>query len=144
MYLEQQGKIPAPECSTYSTGQGQQSEEFAQTQEAYEKDCKKKSSGDFWGKLLKWCGKVLKKGCDTSFEVTRNGKQMMTIPVLILVLGCCFAFWVTVPLLVVGMFLGCSYRFIGFESTSIDINDMCQKASETCENIKNDFHGNKE
>lgn len=144
VYLEQQGKIPAPERATYSTEQGQQSAEFAQTQQAYEKDCQKKSTGDVFCDFAKWCSKMLKKSCETSFEVSREEKQILSVPVLVLVLCGCFAFWVTLPLLIVGLFMGCKYRFNGFEHTSIDINDMCQKASETCENIKNDFQAKKD
>ena len=74
---------------------------------------------------------MLKKSCDTSFEVIKEEKTLINVPVLVLVLGGVFAFGLTL--------MGCTYRFVGFEKTSIDINDICQKASETCENIKNDF-----
>ncbi len=144
VYLEQQCKIPAPKCTAYSTEQGQQSDAFTQTQQAYEKDCRKRSTGDTFTSFFKWCEKMLKKSCETSFEVIKEEKTLVTVPVLVLILCGFFAFWVTLPLLIVGMFMGCRYRFIGFENTSIDINDMCQKASKTCENIKNDFQGKKD
>lgn len=145
VYLERQGKIREPEVSAYSTGQGQQSQEFARTQQEYEKDCRRKSFENPLTKFFRWCGRILRKSCDTSFEVIRDGKLVVTIPVIVLILGTVMAFWVTLILLVVGMFMGCKYHFGGFESTQIDINDICEKASETCENIKNDFHhGSKE
>ncbi len=144
VYLEQQGKLPAPKSAVYSTEPQPQSAEFAQTQQAYEQDCKKRSSGDTFKDFFKWCEKVLKKSCETSFEVIKEEKTVVTVPVLVLALCGLFAFWVTLPLLIVGMFMGCRYRFVGFENTSIDINDMCQKASETCESIKNDFQANKD
>lgn len=137
--LERKGKVKSPEIPVYSTEPGQKSQEFTQTQQEYEKDCKKKSSGDAINRVFKRLGDVIKKSCETSFEVFRNGKRLVTIPVLVLILGIGLAFWVTIPLLVVGMFFGCKYRFAGFDSTVVDINDICEKVSETCEDIKNDF-----
>lgn len=143
VYLEQQGKIPAPQRTAYSTEPQQQSAEFAQTQQVYEKDCKKKSFKEVLGDFGAWCKKMLKKSCHTSFQVIREEKTLVTVPVLVLILCGLFAFGLTLLLLVAGMFMGCSYRFVGFENTSIDINDICQKASEACENIKNDFQASK-
>lgn len=139
VYLEKQGKVTPPKVSSYTTGQEQQSEAFSQAQQTYEKDCQKKSAGDVLGRFCRWCGRLLKKSCDTTFEISQNGRQIVALPVLILVLCVVFAFWITLPLLVVGLFLGCRYQFRGFDSTSIDINDVCDKASEACENFKQDF-----
>lgn len=143
IYLEQQGKIPVPQRTTCSTETVQQSAAVAQTQQAYEKGSKKKSFKDVLGDFGAWCKKMLKKSCETSFEVIKEEKTLLTVPVLVLVLGGVFAFGLTLLLLIAGMFMGCTYRFTGFENTSIDINDICQKASETCENIKNDFQAAK-
>lgn len=139
--LERQGKVKSPEIPVYSTEPGQKSQEFTKTQQEYENDCKKKSSGDAFNRIFKRLGDILKKSCETSFEVIRNGKRLVTVPVLVLILGIGLAFWVTIPLLVLGMFVGCKYHFAGFDSTTVDINDICDKACETCENIKNDFQG---
>lgn len=137
--LEREGKVKSPEIPVYTTEPGQKSQEFARTQQQYENDCKKKSSGDTLNHFFKKIGDLLKKTCETSFEVIHNEKRLVTLPVLVLLLGVVMAFWVTIPLLIVGMFFGCKYHFSGFETTTVDINDICDKASETCENIKNDF-----
>ena len=100
-----------------------------------------KSMNNVLGDFGKWCKKMLKKSCETRFEVSKEDKKMFTVPVLALVICGLAAFGITLVLLVVGMFMGCKYRFIGLENSSIDINGMCQKASETCENIKNEFQG---
>ena len=134
VYLEQQGKIPGAQNAA-SAEAGQQSQEDIAPQQNGKKKSFKEVCGDFGA----WCKKMLKKSCDTSFEVIKEEKTLINVPVLVLVLGGVFAFGLTLMLLIAGMFMGCTYRFVGFEKTSIDINDICQKASETCENIKNDF-----
>ena len=45
------------------------------------------------------------------FEVWRNGERMTALPVLILILLVLVAYWISLPLLVVGLFFGCKYRF---------------------------------
>ena len=47
------------------------------------------------------------------FEVWRNGERMTALPVLILILLVLVAYWISLPLLVVGLFFGCKYRFSG-------------------------------
>ena len=144
VYLEKQGKIPQPSHSTWSTEQGQHSEAFHQTQETYARDCQKKSSGDTWRKFTAWCKKMLKASLEKHFEVIRENRQVLSVPVLILMIGFVCAFWVTLPLLIIGMFMGCRYQFSGFEKTSIDLNEMCEKASEACEQVKKNFQEQKD
>lgn len=99
---------------------------------------KEKSTGTVTDNFANWCKKMLKKSCDTRFQVSKGNTQKFSVPVLALIVGGIVAFWLIILLLIAGMFTGHQYRFIGLENTSIDINDMCQKASKTCESIKND------
>ncbi len=98
-----------------------------------------KSMSSVFGEFTGWCKKMLKKGCDTSFEIRKEDQHVFAVPVLVLVICGLVAFGLTLVLLIAGMFMGYQYRFIGLEKSSIDLNNMCQKASETCENIKNEF-----
>lgn len=139
VYLEKKGKVTAPKLTSYTTIAPEESQEFAKAQESYENSCKDTSMGEALNKFFKWCGRLVKKGCDTTFHVMREGKKVMSVPVLVLVLLLIFAFWIVLPLLVVGLFCDCKYSFEGIKSTTVDLNDMCNKASETCESIKNDF-----
>lgn len=144
IYLEKLGQIDNPGVASYTTSSDRRSEEFELAQASYEKSCKGSTIGDAVNRFFDWCGRVIKRGCETTFEVTRYGKRLVTLPVIVLVLCAVFAFWVVIPLIVVGMFMDCKYHFVGFESTSIDINDMCDKASSACENLKNDIKSGKE
>lgn len=143
IYLEKLGKVTAPKVSSYTTtADNQPSQEFVVAQRTYEKDCKGTSMGDAFNKFFDWCGRVIRKGCETSFNVTKEGQQVMSIPVILLVLALIFLLPLTVLLLVIGLFCNCHYYFDGFESTTIDINNVCEKASEACDNLKNDFKKN--
>lgn len=140
IYLEQLGKIAKPDITGYTTTpNGETSEEFEVAQKTYEKDCRGTSVGEVFNRFFDWCRRVIRKGCETSFNVEKKDKKIMSVPMIILVLALIFLFPLTAILLIIGLFCDCKYSFSGFKSTTIDINDMCDKASEACSNIKNDF-----
>ena len=47
------------------------------------------------------------------FVVRRSGATLLELPVTVMVVFMLFAFWTCVPLLVIGLFLGCRYSFRG-------------------------------
>ncbi|MDD6327451.1 MAG: UBA/TS-N domain protein [Eubacteriales bacterium] len=138
VYLEKLGKIKAPERASYSTEMVVASQEFEQAQATYESSCKKTSVGDCVDRFIRWFGEVLKKSCKNTFHVEHEGKQVVAVPVLVFVLLLIFAFWITLPLLIVGLFFDYKYHFEGVTKVTVDVNDVCDKASAACMNIKND------
>lgn len=140
VYLEGQGKIKEPEVAVYSTKAEQEpSEEFKEAAKTYEASTKE-TFGDQVKKFLKWCGRMIKKGCENFFIVTKNGEEMMTMPVLVIVLLVVFAFWLTIPIMIVGLFCGFRYQFQGNITKAVDVNMACDKVAEAAENIKQEFH----
>ena len=49
----------------------------------------------------------------TSFTVLHREKEVFSVPVLVMLILVICCFWVVVPALVIGLFVGCSYRFEG-------------------------------
>ena len=78
------------------------------------------------------------------FEVRRKdsplGRQddelLLEVPVTVLVLLLIFAFWVCLPLLVIGLFAGCRYSFSGDELGRESVNNAMDKAAEAVERVK--------
>lgn len=138
VYLEKSGKIKNPQSAAYTTKSGT-SEAFNQASQTYEYESSKVSVGEMVDKFFKWCGKVIKKGCENFFEINKDGRNIVNMPVIILAALLIFAFWITLPLLVIGLFFGFHYSFRGDIAKTVDLNSACDKASETCENIKKDF-----
>ena len=138
VYLEKTGEINSDNVAKYSTGVAEVSDEFDKTQSDYQKSCKS-GMKDFGS----WISDLFKKGCETSFVVTKKDEKIISVPVIVFVLLVLFAFWIVIPLIVVGFFFECRYQFDGFENTTIDINDVCNKtcdkASEVCESIKKEI-----
>ena len=64
------------------------------------------------------------------FEVRRGDELVMDLPVTVLAVALIFAFWVCLPLLVIGLFTGWRYSFSGAELGSERINGAMRKAAE--------------
>ncbi|MBR1821904.1 MAG: DUF4342 domain-containing protein [Clostridia bacterium] len=77
------------------------------------------------------------------FEVRRGEELMLEMPVLVLVLLMVFAFWVCVPLLVIGLFAGFRYAFSGSELGKESVNQAMEKAAEVAEKVKEEVTGEK-
>lgn len=70
------------------------------------------------------------------FEVRKDGKSVLELPVTVLALALVCAFWVCVPLLVVGLFTGCRYSFGGRELGRAGINDALARAADAADRVK--------
>ena len=133
--------MKAPEVESFTTGAEQQtSTEFEQAQQTYTNDCNKVTFGQMMDKFFKWCGKVLKKSVDSTFIVERRGQTMINVPVLVLVIALILAFWVVLPLLVVGLFCECRYHFEGIGDINVNLNSACDKVADSVDNLKSDVN----
>ena len=75
------------------------------------------------------------------FEVRKGDDTVLEMPVLVLVLLMLFAFWVCVPLLVIGLFAGFHYSFSGAELGRESVNNAMDKAAEMAEKVKEEVKG---
>jgi hypothetical protein len=91
--------------------------------------------------LVKWIKKMIGKGNRNHFEVTKNGDTSISIPVTILVVALLFAFWVVVPLVVVGLFFGYRYTFTGPDLGKDGINRAMDNVADVAENLKKEVKG---
>ncbi len=148
LLLEREGKINRA-SSAYTTGEDNaenagtetaDNETWRAIPEVY-KDRSKTSTGeDGWHKFVRRAKSLLALSIECTFGAERRGKEIITIPVLVLILLLIFAFWAVVPLLVIGLFLDCRYRFHGVDHVSLNINDVCDKAADAASELKKDIH----
>lgn len=135
--LEKSGKVTPP------AGGGRYSSKDAPPQDTYApKPPPSSEKGETFGQLIKrffrWFGNLIKKGNHNHFEVWRAGNMVLSIPVTVLVLLLLCCFWVTLPLLVIGLFCGCRYLFRGAEIESTGMNEVMGSVADTAESIKTD------
>ncbi|MBO4457088.1 MAG: UBA/TS-N domain protein [Butyrivibrio sp.] len=140
--LERQGKAEQPKDGVYTAGASQDMEnvkKFEIAQKQYEDDCNKNNFKEGCRRLADFFRMIFKKSLDIDFCINKDAKKVASVPLLVLILLILGFFWVTVPLIVIGLFFGISYNFTGVDKVVLDVNDVCDKASQTAENIKKEF-----
>ncbi len=141
VWLEQHGKTSSRTASytTTTTVEDVTTSEMSQAQSEYERATKPGSFSRILNRILDFIKRVLKKSVDTSFVADRHGAQVFSMPTLLLVLLLIFAFWIVLPLLIVGLFFDFRYHFDGIGTVSVNINEVVGKASDGAEALKHDI-----
>ena len=140
IYLEKTGKVKEDDKADYST-----KNERCDWDLKEDKNCKDKGGiADLLKRFGKWCIKIIDKGNRNNFCIERDNKEILKVPVTVLVIATFFAFWVIVPLLIIGLFCRMKYYFQGpdmqTETVELVINKAMDNASSTAENIKSEFN----
>ena len=144
-YFSTKGAAPAPmlpeEPASRAAPPKDKREKKAKKQGTPVVKAPKKSGGSFLATLRRWL-------IDNELEVWRKGQPITGLPVLILLLLLCFAYWFTIPALVLGLFTGFRYRFSGPDLEREELNSMMGSVADTAadlgqkvmEELKHDWH----
>ncbi len=141
--LEQQGKVAGGKTAGYSTNRDETNsdnsgkEQNGKAKKEFNEDFKKNTKSVF-----QWMRDVFDKGNSNSIEMYRDGERKIGMPVTVFVLLLIFGFWVMIPLMIVGLFFGCSYRFAGADLGKDSVNNAMGKANDIADSIKNEFKNN--
>lgn len=146
LYLEALGKGKGDKTAVYTTAaeETEHTKEFEQAQKTYEKQTKGSSMGETMDKVFAWCAKAVKRAWEIKFQVFHEGEQKMSVPLLVLIILMLAAFWITIPLLIVGLIFGCRYRFLGMDEVTVNLNEWSDKASNAVSDIKKDMQDKKD
>lgn len=122
-------------------GQEAYTTEQAQRAETAEKDkAHWKGAAKNLGGLIR---KVINCGNRNRLVIERKGENVLELPVTVVVLLLIVAFWVSVPLLVIGLFTGFRYSFSGPELGKDSVNNAMDKAAQVAEKVKEEVAGDK-
>ncbi len=145
--LEKRNRIQAPKGGGYYNSRSTQQDA---RDNCHEKNFKRESNrtdsasfGELTGRFFRWCGEIINKGNKNSFEVIKGEVKVMTIPVTVLALLLLFMFWVTIPLIVVGLFFGYRYMFSGPDLGKENVNRAMDSVAAVAENLKKEVKGEK-
>ena len=73
-------------------------------------------------KFMNWIKDILRKANRNSFEISKDGKIILTVPVLVFVIVLLFAFHIVIPLMIIGLFFSIKYHFSGPDVHSVDVD----------------------
>lgn len=140
IYLEKQGKVNAPSGGGYYTSEKTADTSAVTYKKTWEKHGNNCDGGKSFISLMKkfggFCLKLIRKGNANNFEVLQGEEIKATVPVTALALLLIFAFWITIPLIVVGLFFGLRYRFTGPDCSGNTVNDAMNSAADAAVNLK--------
>lgn len=138
--LEKEGRIappsyPAEESRAPKNGHLFSDDNGSQNQSSHKGD----SGADVWHGFWRYVKSLIIKGNRNTLRIKKGENIVAAIPVTVFVAAVVFAFWATVPLMIIGLFCGCSYSFAGPDLEKENINRAWDKASQMAENIKDDI-----
>ncbi|AFM39382.1 transcription factor [Desulfosporosinus acidiphilus SJ4] len=144
IYLEKQGKITAPTGDGYYSSKKTIDPNAEDTQDNYwdkhhhhHHHCHGgKGFFSVLKKIGEFCFKMIRKGNTNFVEVLKGDEIKASFPVTVLALLLIFAFWVTIPLIIIGLFFGLRYRFKGSDLGSDTVNKVMKSAAEAAEHLK--------
>ena len=136
IYLEKEGKT----ANTMNNGEIVVSSVVV---DGEEKKSHKKSSSENGEKFKEFCKTSWKKGNENFFVVTHKSNVIIKIPVWAMIVLLSFTFHITLPVMLVSLFFGVRYSFMG-EADFETLNKAMDKAGEYVDNVKEEFSGNKE
>lgn len=134
IYLEKQGKVSPPGGGSYSSKP--ETPNTAIVTSAPRETENREGFKELMQRFFDWCGKVFHYGVTNYFEVNHKGEKVLAVPVIILVLLLIFAFWITIPLMIVGLFCNCRYGFRGAQIEKIDMNGVMNSAADAADKVK--------
>lgn len=136
VYLEKQGKVKSPEQPSYPVSNVSNQQNYNSGNSQERSNGNGASFSDCVDGIFNCLGKLVKAGCQCHFRVDHEGKRVLSMPVLVFVILLIISLPITGVLLIIGLFCDFHYHFDGV--SSVDLNDVCDKASNAASNIKND------
>lgn len=137
--LEKKGSVAPPAGGGYYSSEkaGAKAEEPVSGKQRKGNGYARGDGGDgLLKRFIRFCGQILHRGNINSMQVIKDGEVKTTISITILVVMMFLFFWVTVPLLVIGLFCGCRYVFTGPDFGKEAVNNAMDAAASTAESIK--------
>ena len=132
--LEKQGKTKEPGQTTYSTRYEQQTEYLPVKETIEEKNRKKPRERKLRG-LIRNFIRICR---DNSFHVTRNGEEVIQVPVFILVLALLLFWKPLIIVMIIALFFNFRYRFGGKDDLK-GVNDFMDSAGDMADRVRSEF-----
>lgn len=134
LWLEQEKKIPSQTATASSAGEGGQFLPVKPT-------VGDKKSDDSLGSRL-W--RLLEESLNHFLVLRREGKVLLRLPVLILIVLLCAAFYVVVIGLLVGLFCGCQFALEGPRvKADNEVNKAMKAAEDMAQKMKDEMENKK-
>ena len=141
LYLEAHGKVQKPSFSIFYTNESKESynengEEVNLKKDTNENNFENKNS--FEGVFEAICKAI--DTCNNIFiEIIRNSRVILKIPFTVLIVLLFFAFWIVIPLMIIGLFFNMEF-LVSSKKIDVDkINKVFKETSKVVKDVKDKF-----
>lgn len=141
LYLEAHGKVQKPSISIFYTNESKESynedgEEVNLKKDTNENNFENKNS--FEGVFEAICKAI--DTCNNIFiEIIRNSRVILKIPFTVLIVLLFFAFWIVIPLMIIGLFFNMEF-LVSSKKIDVDkINKVFKETSKVVKDVKGKF-----
>lgn len=138
VYLEEKGKVQKPSVSIFYTNEYKESYNHNEIiinkgQENNYNNAKRDNT--FEGIFVKVC-KIIDTCNNIFFEIKKENKVFLKIPVTVIILLLIFAFWIVIPLYITGLFFDIEFSLTGKRVELSKINNVLKVISVNVKRIK--------
>ncbi|EKQ54226.1 MULTISPECIES: hypothetical protein [unclassified Clostridium] len=138
LYLEEKGRVQKPSISVFYTNQ--YSENYKNNKIISNRDQENnynnaKKDTTFEGIFVKVC-KIIDTWNNIFFEIKKESKVFLKIPVTVIILLLIFAFWMIIPLYIVGLFFELEFSLLGKRGEINKINHVLKVISTNIKKVK--------
>lgn len=141
LYLEAHGKVQKPSISIFYTNESKESynengEEVNLKKDTNENNFENKNG--FEGVFEAICKAI--DTCNNIFiEIIRNSRVILKIPFTVLIVLLFFAFWIVIPLIIIGLFFNMEF-LVSSKKIDVDkINKVFKETSKVVKDVKGKF-----
>ena len=141
LYLEAHGKVKKPSISIFYTNESKESynengEEVNLKKDTNENNFENKNS--FEGVFEAICKAI--DTCNNIFiEIIRNSRVILKTPFTVLIVLLFFAFWIVIPLMIIGLFFNMEF-LVSSKKIDVDkINKVFKETSKVVKDVKGKF-----
>ncbi|MEW8995094.1 ubiquitin [Clostridium sp.] len=141
LYLEEHGRVKKPSVSIFYTNEYKESytnkKEVVNLKEDKDNN-NSKSRNNFDGIFEAICKAI--DTCNNIFvEIRRRGRVLLKLPLTVLILLLFFAFWIIIPLMIVGLFFDIEFLVLAKSVNTDKVNKVFSEISKNVQNIKEKF-----
>ena len=137
LYLEAHGKVQKPSISIFYTNESKEDgEEVNLKKDTNENNFENKNG--FEGVFEAICKAI--DTCNNIFiEIIRNSRVILKIPFTVLIVLLFFAFWIVIPLMIIGLFFNMEF-LVSSKKIDVDkINKVFKETSKVVKDVKGKF-----
>lgn len=141
LYLERIGKIKKPSISTFYTNENKESysEDYkVSSRNKKGENNKSRKDNNFEGVFEAVC-KAIDTCNNIFFEIKKEGRVFLKLPITVLILLLLFTFWMVIPLFIVGLFFNIEFSVSAKRVNTDKANKVLKEISMGVKKIKEEI-----